>query len=84
MQTLTLKARAGKDGVLRLEIPTNQADQELEIVLVIQAISDEVTDEPVDEMGYPIGYFDETYGSMADDPIERNQPLHPDVRDEIE
>lgn len=84
MQTLTLKARAGKDGVLRLEIPTNQADQELEIVLVMQAISDEVTDEPVDEMGYPIGYFDETYGSMADDPIERNQPLHPDVRDEIE
>lgn len=25
-----------------------------------------------------------TYGSLADDPIERNQPLHPDVRDEIE
>lgn len=25
-----------------------------------------------------------TYGSLADDPIERNQPLQPDVRDEIE
>lgn len=25
-----------------------------------------------------------TYGSLADDPIERNQPLYPDVRDEIE
>jgi hypothetical protein len=25
-----------------------------------------------------------TYGSLADDPIERNQPLSPDVRDEIE
>lgn len=25
-----------------------------------------------------------TYGSLADDPIERNQPLTPDVRDEIE
>jgi hypothetical protein len=25
-----------------------------------------------------------TYGSLADDPIERDQPLHPDVRDEIE
>ena len=25
-----------------------------------------------------------TYGSLANDPIERNQPLHPDVRDEIE
>lgn len=84
MQTLTLKARADKNGILRLEIPTNQADRELEIVLVMQTINDAITDEPVDAMGYPIGYFDETYGSMADDPIERNQPLHPDVRDEIE
>jgi hypothetical protein len=25
-----------------------------------------------------------TYGSLAHDPIERNQPLQPDVRDEIE
>jgi hypothetical protein len=80
MQTLTLKVHTGKDGILRLEIPTNQADQELEIVLVMQTI----TDEPVDAMGYPIGYFDETYGSLADNPIERNQPLYTDVRDELE
>jgi hypothetical protein len=25
-----------------------------------------------------------TYGSLADDPIQRNQPPYPDVRDEIE
>ncbi len=29
-------------------------------------------------------FIDLTYGSLADDPIERNQPLAPDVRDEIE
>jgi hypothetical protein len=29
-------------------------------------------------------FLDLTYGSLADDPIERNQPLEPDVRDEIE
>jgi len=80
MQTLTLKARAGKDGIVRLEIPTDQADREIEIVLVMHAVEDE----PVDEMGYPIGYFEETYGMFANDPIERNQPLYPDVRDAIE
>lgn len=79
METLTLKARAGKDGILRLEIPTNQADQELEIVLVMQRIIDEA----VDAMGYPLGYFDETYCSFADEPLERNQLPLPDVRDEI-
>lgn len=29
-------------------------------------------------------FLDLTYGSLADDPIERNQPLQPDVRDEME
>ncbi len=29
-------------------------------------------------------FLDLTYGSLADDPIERDQPLQPDVRDEIE
>jgi hypothetical protein len=29
-------------------------------------------------------FLDLTYGSLADDPIERNQPSEPDVRDEVE
>lgn len=80
METLTVKARTDKDGIVRLEIPTQGANQELEIVLVMQVIEEE----PVDAMGYPIGYFEETYGMFADTPLERNQPPHPDVRDEIE
>jgi hypothetical protein len=80
MQTITMKARADRDGVVKLEIPTDLADREVEIVLVMQALDTE----PLDDMGYPIGYFEETYGSFADEPLERNQPLQPDARDEIE
>jgi hypothetical protein len=80
MQTITLKTRADKDGILRLEIPTQLTNQEVEIVLVMQPIKTEA----LDEMGYPIGYFEETYGSFADEPIERNQPSYPDVREELE
>ena len=29
-------------------------------------------------------FIDLTYGSLADDPIERNQPPLPDLRDDIE
>lgn len=79
MKTITLKTRTDESGIIKLEIPTNLADRELEIVLVLQPTETA----PVDEMGYPLGYFDDTYGSLADDPIERDQPL-PDVRDEIE
>ena len=79
MQTMTLKARSDHNGVVKLEIPINMANREVEIVLVMQA--DEV--ESLDDMGYPIGYFEETYGSFADEPLRRGQPLHPDVRDEL-
>ncbi len=80
MQTITLRARSDEAGTVKLEIPTDLADREIEIVLVMQPVETRV----VDDMGYPLGYFDETYGSLADDPIERNQPPFPDVRDEIE
>lgn len=79
MQTITLKAQADENGIVRLVIPTDLAGRELEIVLVMHPL--EV--QPVDEMGYPQGYFEETYGMFADEPLEREQPLYPDARDEI-
>lgn len=80
MQTIMLKARADKNGIVRLEFPTDLTNQEMEIILVMQPVEQE----PLDEMGYPLGYFEETYGMFADNPIERNQPPYPDVRDELE
>jgi len=80
MQTITLKVRADRDGLVKLEIPTDLANREVEIVLVMHPLAPE----SLDDMGYPIGYFDDTYGSFADDPLQRNQPLQPDVRDAIE
>ena len=36
-----------------------------------------------DEMGYPIGFFEATAGSLADDPIERAPQGDFDIREEI-
>ena len=80
MQTITLKAHTDHLGLVKLEIPTDLPDREVEIVLVMQAL----TQKSDNTMGYPPGYFDETYGSFADEPLERDQPEYPDVRDTIE
>lgn len=80
MQTITLKAHADHDGIIKLEIPTNLSDHEVEIVLVVQPLATE----PLDDMGYPAAYFEDTYGSFADAPLERDQPAQFDVRDEVE
>ena len=80
METFKIKTHVGSDGILKLEVPVGVLDTDLEVLLVTQRIETEA----LDAMGYPIGYFDETYGSLADDPIERGEDLPPDIRDEIE
>jgi hypothetical protein len=52
MQPSTLKACAEHDDMVKLEIPTDLADQEIEIVLVMQPLTDELLD--------AMGYFEDT------------------------
>jgi hypothetical protein len=66
METIKIKTRVGDDGILKIELPAYAANRELDVVIVIQP-----RDEAVDALGWPIGFFDRTYGALADDPIER-------------
>jgi hypothetical protein len=80
MEAIKVKTHVGSDGVLKLEVPVGISDRDLEVLVVVQPLE---TDE-VDDLGWPIGYFDETAGSLADDPIERGPQGEYEVRDEIE
>ena len=80
METMKVKTRIGNDGILKLEVPTGLADREVEVVLVVQAAEPQA----VDENGWPIGFFERTYGALADDPIERPPQLPLEERDPIE
>ena len=80
METLKLKAHVGEDGLLKLEVPTSQRNREIEVLVVMQPINGEETD----SFGWPRGFFDRTYGALADDPIERPEQLPLEVRDEFE
>ncbi|TVR25052.1 MAG: hypothetical protein EA396_00280 [Anaerolineaceae bacterium] len=80
METMKVKARIGEDGILKLEVPTGLSAREVEVVLVLQ----ETVPQGVDANGWPVGFFDRTYGALADDPIERPPQLPLEERDPIE
>ena len=80
METFRIRTHVGSDGILKLELPIQMPNAEVDVLVVTQPL----ISEEVDEMGYPIGYFEDTYGSLADDPIERGPDLPPDIRDEFE
>lgn len=74
MEAIKLKTHIGSDGLLRLEMPTNVADVDAE-VLVVYNVQRKRTQAEWE------AFIDETYGSLADDPLERPEELPFDVLD---
>lgn len=62
MVTGRIDGQVAEDGILRLELPVDFANTELEIVMVNQ---------PKEQRGWPVDYFDRTTGSLAEFPLER-------------
>lgn len=81
MESIKIDAYVGSDGILKLEVPVHLKDQRLEVLLVMQPVKES---EAVDELGWPIGFFERTYGALAHDPIERDPQGEYEVRDALE
>lgn len=80
MHTLKLKAKIDNDGILKIEVPTGLSAGDIEVVLVMQSPEEAVTD----SNGWPLGFFERTYGILADDPIERPDQPPLEARDNLE
>ena len=67
-----------------ISIPKELRNRDVEIIILPL---DEETENGnavgVDKNGYPIGFFEETAGSLADDPIERAPQGEYETREEI-
>jgi hypothetical protein len=79
METIKLQSRVGKDGILRLEVPVNASDTELEVVLVVQAVK-----ETTEDRAEWIAFIERTAGSLADAPMERPPQGDYETREPIE
>lgn len=68
MESIKITARTDHEGNLNLKVPAGLVDQVYEVIVVLNPVPD---DKAVDDLGWPIGFFERTYGALADDPIER-------------
>jgi hypothetical protein len=82
MKTMKFKTRVGSDGTVKLEFPAGVRNADVEVVVVVQrtvGLEDAET-----KRAEWLAFLDATYGSLADDPIERPSQGEYEVRDEIE
>jgi len=77
METIKLKTHVSNDGIIKLELPTALAGQDLEVLIVLQPLEETA----VDELGWPLGFFERTYGALADTPLERPPDLPLETRE---
>ncbi len=67
-----------------ISIPKELRNRNVEIIILpLDEESDNDNAIEVDKNGYPIGFFERTFGSLPDFPEREPQPIQPD-REEIE
>src|SRR5437660_12755969 len=73
MDAIKLQQRADENGLLRIQVPTALPNRDLEVIIVLQPLEpvDVVPMQTANENGWPKGFLEQTYGSLADDPLER-------------
>jgi hypothetical protein len=69
MHTLRMIETTGTDGVLHVSVPLGKPQADFEVVLVLQP--KETKPAPLGELGWPEGYFDNTFGSITDETFQR-------------
>jgi hypothetical protein len=80
MEIVRLKAHVDDDGILKLEVPIGTPARDIEVVLIVET----KPSTEVDANGWPVDFFDQTYGSLADDPLIRPPQLPLEDREPLE
>ena len=88
MISVKTKTHIGPDGRLMLEVPTPLRETDVEVTVVVQPLlapeelpAVEATPE---SLGWPPGFFERTFGSLRDDPLERFPQGEYEQREAIE
>jgi hypothetical protein len=80
MDMIKVRASVDKDGLLKLEIPTNYHSIELEVALVLQPLQAQEKD----ALGWPVNFFEQIDAIQADHMEERPEQGDFEEREPLE
>ena len=71
MQSITLRGHVSSDGIMHLQVPVGTPEADFEVMVIFQPIIKTESKKTPEELGWPPGFFERTFGSLRDEPIER-------------
>jgi hypothetical protein len=88
METITLQKHVGADGILDLHVPLSVRDADVQVTVTYPstrtALKKETDFSSTTGSQWPEGFFERTYGSLANEPLEREPEGDFEIRDAIE
>ena len=83
MRNVHTRSRVGRDGLLKLEIPTDFSETEIDVVVVYQPIESTSVKPSQEELGWPPRFFEETAGQWQGEPLTREPQGEYEIREEL-
>ena len=83
MVSISVKSRVRPDGSLDLNVRTGLPETDVEVLVVVQPIPQKEAVAGVDERGWPVGLFAQTFGCLGDDPLTREPEAGFEAREDL-
>ncbi|MEH2262437.1 hypothetical protein [Nostoc sp.] len=78
MESIKIRTYIGDDGILQIQLPPEITNQELDVVIIFQAVIQKSTQSPnktPEELGYSRKFVEEVTSSWEGDPFKRPEQL---------
>ena len=82
MTSISVKTRVKPDGTLQVAVPTGLPESDVDVLLVIQPLDTGGTNAR-SAPSWPTGFFDDTFGSLADNALVRPPQLPLEAREKL-
>jgi len=82
MVSFSVKARVKPDGSLQVAIPTGLPESDVDVLVVVRPVS-ATRDEGPTIGSWPRGFFEKTFGCLAEDPLVREPQLQHEAREKL-
>ncbi|HIK12173.1 MAG TPA: hypothetical protein IGS52_18260 [Oscillatoriaceae cyanobacterium M33_DOE_052] len=83
MQSIHLKTTVGTDGVLRVQLPPEYQDRELEAIVILELLPKSELETPPKASGWQPGFFEEVVGGWVGEPLVREDQGDYEVRETL-
>jgi len=80
MVSISLRGHVRADGTLQLQIPTKLSETAVEVTIMLRSVNAEGAESK--KIVWPEGYFERTFGSLRNNPINYEPP--PDFEGRVE